>query len=65
MIVRHGYRLPWIAAFLAVIFFGWLGWRDGSALCAVLGIVIGVVLFVVVRVAVEVVDLVAETLLPR
>lgn len=65
MIVHHGYRLPWIAACLAVFFFGWLAWRDSSAVWAVLGIAVGVVLFVIVRVAVEVVDLVAETLLPR
>jgi len=65
LVVRHGYPMPWIIASIAVLLCGWIAWREASALWAVAGIALGLVLFVVLRVAVEVVDLVAETLLPR
>ena len=65
MVVRHGYLVPWIAACIAMLFCGWIAWRDASALWVALGIALGAALFVVLRVAVEIVDLVAESLLPR
>jgi len=65
LVVRHGYLMPWIIAGIALLSCGWIAWREASVPWAVAGIVLGLVLLVVLRVAVEVVDLVAETLLPR
>lgn len=65
LVVRHGYLAPWFAALFALLCTGWVVWRDASLACALIGISIAVILFVVVRIAVEVIDLVAETLLPR
>lgn len=65
LVVRHGYLVPWLIAGIALLSCGWIAWREASAPWAVAGIALGLVLFVVLRVAVEVVDLVAETLLPR
>ena len=63
--MRHGYLAPWIVACIALLSCVWIAWREASAPWAVAGVVLGFVVFVVLRVAVEVVDLVAETLLPR
>ena len=65
LIVRHGVLVPWVVAGIALLSCGWIAWREASTPWAVAGIVLALVLFVVLRVAVEVVDLVAETLLPR
>ena len=65
LIVRHGVLVPWVVAGIALLSCGWIAWREASATWAVAGIVLALVLFVVLRVAVEVVDLVAESLLPR
>ena len=65
LVVRHGVLVPWIIAGIALLSCGWFAWREASVPWAVAGIVLSLALFVVLRVAVEVVDLVAETLLPR
>ena len=58
-------RAAAIIAGIALLSCGWFAWREASVPWAVAGIVLSLALFVVLRVAVEVVDLVAETLLPR
>ena len=63
-VVRWARLLPWFAALLVLaagIAFGWFG-SPGSGVGALVGAVLA---WAVTRLAIEVVDLVAETLLPR
>lgn len=63
-VVRFGYLLPWLAALLAVVVM-WVGGGfagAGGLACAAIAVALA---WGGVRLAVEMVDLVAESLLPR
>ncbi len=64
-VTRFGYLLPLLGAAACVLGGFGLSYSLGTTLWAVLGVVAAAVAWAGLRVAVEVIDLVAETLLPR
>ncbi|MBN9428802.1 MAG: hypothetical protein J0H09_20070 [Burkholderiales bacterium] len=64
-VIRRGYVLPWLAALIVLAIGFALSYRNGDLWCAVLAVPAAAIGWGLVRLAVELVDLVAETLLPR
>jgi hypothetical protein len=64
-IARHGRRVAIGCGCLTGLLFMVLGWQQESASLTIIGIVAGTFAWGVARVGVEVVEVVAETLLPR
>jgi hypothetical protein len=65
LMIRWGYLVPWCGVFLVLfasvglfIFYSNLVWL-------IVGLVLATLTFAILRIAVEVIDLIAETLLPR
>jgi hypothetical protein len=63
--IRWGYLVPWCGVFLVLfasvglfIFYSNLVWL-------IVGLILAILTFAILRIAVEVIDLIAETLLPR
>ena len=64
-VTRFGYVLPWLGAAACMLCGLGLSYYLGTLLWTVLGVFAAAVAWACLRVAVEVIDLVAETLLPR
>lgn len=64
-VIRFGYLLPWLGAAVLVLAGFGLSYYLATMLWAALGVFAAAAAWAGLRVAVEVIDLVAETLLPR
>lgn len=64
-LVRHGRLVAVLAALLPTLIGGYAAWRLSCVDLAVLGLIIAVVAYLGVRLLTEIVQAIAETLLPR
>jgi len=64
-VTRFGYAIPWLGALSILLTGFWLAYRFDASSWAYLAVPTALLTYSLLRLMVEVVDLVAETLLPR
>ena len=64
-VTRYGYAIPWLGALFTLLAGFWLAYQLDSNVWAYVAIPAALLAYALIRLLVEVVDLVAETLLPR
>lgn len=64
-ILKHRARITQAGAALMFILTCWIAFRTGMPDLYIVAVLVAVILYFVLRAAIEVVDLVAETLMPR
>lgn len=64
-ILKHRKEAPVLGASLVILLICWCGFRSDMADLYALAVIIGLCVYFVLKAAIEVIDLIAETLMPR
>ena len=64
-VTRYGYAIPWLGALFTLLGGFWLAYKLDVSAWAYVAIPAALLAYALMRLMIEVVDLVAETLLPR
>lgn len=64
-ILKRRKEVPFLGAAFAVLLICWCGFRSNMIDLYVLAVIIGLCVYFVLKAAIEVIDLIAETLMPR